>query len=309
MEEGADPRKKSRLPPLLEALRPKQWTKNVLLFAGLLFTLGQPSDQWHNLLRALTAFFLFCLLSGSTYLINDILDLEADRQHPKKRFRPIPAGKLSVASAWTFAVIGIVGTLIAAFSLGVKFGFAALAYLTLTLLYSFVLKHVVLVDVLTLASLFVVRAAAGAFAIEVRVSEWLLMCTLLLALFLGLAKRRGELAAQGDRPSTRKILAEYSLAMLDQMITIVAATTIMAYTLYAFFSTNASGALGSEGVKRPYLMATIPFVIYGVFRYLYLTHKKGVGESPESALLEDRPLLVNVGLFVLVAAAAMALSH
>ena len=162
---------------------------------------------------------------------------------------------------------------------------------------------------LTLASLFVVRAAAGAFAIGVPVSEWLLMCTLLLALFLGLAKRRGELASQGDKPSTRKILAEYSIPMLDQMITIVAATTIVAYTLYAFFSTNNVGGSAATGAKRPYLMATIPFVIYGVFRYLYLSHKKGVGESPESALLEDRPLLVNVGLFVLVAAAAMALSR
>ena len=307
--EGADPRKKSRLPPLLSALRPKQWTKNVLLFAGLLFTLGQPLDHARNLLQALTAFFLFCLLSGSTYLVNDILDVEADRQHPRKCERAIAAGKLSIPNAWLFAAIGIVGTLIAAFSLNLKFGFAALTYLVLTLSYSFQLKHVVLVDVLTLASLFVVRAAAGAFVINVRVSEWLLMCTLLLALFLGLAKRRGELAAQGEKPTTRKILAEYSIPMLDQLITIVASTTIMAYTLYAFFSTNAVGGPDAPGVKRPYLMATIPFVVYGIFRYLYLSHKKGIGESPESALLEDRPLLVNVGLFVLVAAAAMALSR
>ena len=305
---GADPRRKSRLPPLLEALRPKQWTKNVLLLAGLLFTIGQPLDQVRHLAQALSAFFLFCLLSGSTYLINDILDIESDRQHPKKRFRPIPAGKLPVSSAWAFAAIGIGGTLIAAFSLNLKFGLAALTYLVLTLSYSFFLKHIVLVDVLTLASLFVVRAAAGAFAIDVRVSEWLLMCTLLLALFLGLAKRRGELAAQGDRPTTRKILAEYSLPMLDQMITIVAATIIMAYTLYAFFSTGASSP-GAFETKRPWLMATIPFVLYGVFRYLYLSHKKGIGETPEAALLEDRPLLINVGLFVLAAAIAMALSR
>ena len=261
--------------------------------------------------KALSAFFLFCILSGSTYLINDILDIESDRQHPTKRFRPIPAGKLPVLSAWIFAVIGISGTLIAAFSLNLKFGLAALTYLLLTLSYSFVLKHIVLVDVLTLASLFMVRAAAGAFAIGVRTSEWLLMCTLLLALFLGLAKRRGELAALGSKPATRKILSEYTLPMLDQMITIVAATTIMAYTLYAFLSTSSgnSGGLGGFQNKRPWLMATIPFVLYGVFRYLYLSHKKGVGEAPEAALLEDRPLLINVGLFILVAAAAMALSR
>jgi 4-hydroxybenzoate polyprenyltransferase len=301
--EGEGAAKPSRLPPLLEALRPKQWTKNVLLFAGLLFTLNQPRHQLPVIGQALGAFVLFCLLSGCTYLINDLLDIQADRQHPKKRLRPLASGRLSVGVARAVAVLGIPLVLAAAFSLNLKFGLAALSYTTLTLCYSLVLKRLVLVDVLTLAVLFVIRAAAGAFAIQVPVSEWLLMCTLLLALFLGLSKRRGELAALGDAPPTRAILAEYSLPMLDQLITLIAACTVMAYTQYAFFST------GNGQGRRPYLMATIPFVLYGIFRYLYLIHKKGSGETPETTLLEDRPMLLNVFFFVLVAAAVMTLSR
>ncbi len=293
-----------RLSPLLEALRPRQWTKNVLLFAGLLFTLNQPLDHTRHLVQSLLAFGLFCLLSGCTYLINDLLDIEADRRHPKKSLRPLASGRLSPNVAWAVALVGIPIFLALGFLLGVKFGLAVLCYLVLTLSYSFFLKRVVLVDVLTLAALFVIRAAAGAFAIGVSVSEWLLMCTLLLALFLGLSKRRGELAALGDAPPTRAILAEYSLPMLDQLITLIAATTVMAYTQYAFFST---GGVGTG--RRPYLMATIPFVLYGIFRYLYLIHKKGGGETPEATLLEDRPMLLNVVLFIFVAAVAMTLSR
>ncbi len=302
-QEGEKASKPSRLPPLLQALRPKQWTKNGLLFAGFLFTINQPRDQVHAAIQALIGFVLFCLLSGCTYLINDLLDIEADRQHPKKRKRPLAAGTLSVGAAKLTAAVGIPLALVAAFSLNLKFGLAALTYTTLTLCYSLFLKHIVLVDVLALAVLFVIRAAAGAFAIQVRVSEWLLMCTLLLALFLGLAKRRGELAAQGATPSTRAILAEYSLPMLDQLITLIAACTVMAYTQYAFFST------GDGTGRRPYLMATIPFVLYGIFRYLYIVHKKGGGETPEATLIEDKPMLLNVALFILVAAAAMWLSR
>ena len=177
-----------------------------------------------------------------------------------------------------------------------KFFAAALLYLTVTLLYSFVLKHLVIIDVLTLASLFVIRAVAGAFVINVPISEWLLLCTLLLALFLGLSKRRGELVALGAGTPTRAILKEYSLPMLEQMTTIVASACVMSYTLYTFFS------LSQTGQSRPYLMATIPFVIYGLFRYLYLSHKKGMGEAPEAALVEDKPLMINVLLWALVAA-------
>ncbi|WP_309698024.1 decaprenyl-phosphate phosphoribosyltransferase [Armatimonas sp.] len=292
----------SRLPAWLEAMRPKQWAKNALLFAGLLFT----QDQYHTLnhwVKTLAGFLLFCLLSGLTYYINDLLDVSADRQHPKKRFRPIPSGRLPVGVAKLLAGLGIPALLVAARLIeydqsGVaawKFFGAAALYLVTTLLYSFVLKHHVIVDVLTLASLFVIRAVAGAFVINVPLSEWLLLCTLLLALFLGLSKRRGELVALGEETPTRAILKEYSLPMLEQMITIVASACVMSYTLYTFFSKSQTGQ------SRPYLMATIPFVLYGLFRYLYLTHKKGMGEAPEAVLVEDKPLVINVLLWALVA--------
>jgi 4-hydroxybenzoate polyprenyltransferase len=174
-------------------------------------------------------------------------------------------------------------------------------YFTVALLYSVHLKHVVLLDVMTLAAGFVLRAVAGAVAIRVPISEWLLLCTALLALFLGLAKRRGELAALGDSPATRRILADYSIPLLDQMITIVASACVMAYSLYTFYSKTGAG--------RPYLMATIPFVIYGLFRYLYLSHRKGMGEAPETVLLEDRPLLINILLWVLTAVLVMLSGH
>lgn len=283
-------------------MRPKQWAKNTLLFAGLLFTLDQQHELKHGF-KALAGFFLFCFLSGLTYYINDLLDVEADRQHPKKRLRPIAAGRLPLAQARLLAGLGIPTLLVAARLLEYdlhgwpawKFFTTAVLYLVVTLCYSFYLKHQVIVDVLTLASLFVIRAVAGAFVINVPISEWLLLCTLLLALFLGLSKRRGELAALGEAPPTRAILREYNLPMLEQMITIVASACIMSYTLYTFFSKSQSGQ------SRPYLMATIPFVIYGLFRYLYLSHKKGIGEAPEAALVEDRALLLNVVLWALVA--------
>ncbi len=287
-------------------MRPKQWAKNLLLFAGLLFT----QDQGHELkhwLKTFLGFLLFCFLSGLTYYINDLMDVKADRQHPKKRFRPIASGRLSVGGARLLAALGIPLLLVAARLIASdlsgwpawKFFSTALLYLVITLLYSLVLKHIVIVDVLTLASLFVVRAVAGAFVINVPTSEWLLLCTMLLALFLGLSKRRGELVALGEGTPTRAILAEYSLPMLEQMITIVASACVMSYTLYTFFSKSQTGQ------SRPYLMATIPFVIYGLFRYLYLTHKKGMGEAPEAVLVEDRPLIVNILLWALVAVIAL----
>lgn len=280
----------SRIAALVIALRPRQWTKNLLLFAGLLFTLDRPHPTEHFLL-AVRGFTVFCLLSGCVYLLNDIADVEADRRHPRKRYRPIAAGTLPVPAALAFAALLLPVALILAWGINVKFFATALLYFLVTALYTFSLKHVVLVDLFALAGGFVLRAAAGSFAVRVPNSEWLLLCTTLLALFLGLAKRRGELMALGDNPATRRILADYSIPMLDQMITIVASACVMAYSLYTFFAKPNQG--------RPYMMATIPFVIYGLFRYLYLSHRRGVGESPESALLEDRPLLINIGLWIL----------
>lgn len=284
------------LAALFVALRPRQWTKNTLLFAGLLFTLNQPHPPDHYL-RAGFGFLLFCLLSGSVYLLNDIADLEADRAHPRKRYRPLASGRLSIRAAQATAAVLVPLGLFLSWSMGGKFFAAALAYFLVTLAYTFSLKHVVLVDLFALAAGFVLRAAAGSFAVGVPNSAWLILCTLLLALFLGLAKRRGEMMALGDNPATRRILADYSIPMLDQMITIVAAACLMAYSLYTFFSQTGQG--------RPYLMATVPFVIYGLFRYLYLSHRKGMGETPETVLLEDRPLLINIGLWVLTTLLAM----
>ena len=280
---------------LLVAMRPKQWTKNLLLFAGLLFTLDRPHPAV-DFQRAGLGFILFCALSSVVYLVNDLADRESDRRHPKKCRRPIAAGELSPQAALVAAVaLGVCGILLS-FVLSRQFGLVALTYLLLTFAYSFRLKHVVLVDVLALAGGFVLRAIAGAVVIPVNISAWLILCTLMLALFLGLSKRRAELVAtrQSGTLGTRPILEHYSLEMLDQMIVIVTSACLMSYALYA----AASPAAG----RHPYLMATIPFVIYGIFRYLYLMHRHSLGESPDAVLLEDRPMLINVLLWGLTTA-------
>jgi 4-hydroxybenzoate polyprenyltransferase len=298
----APPRRKRNLPAaLFLALRPKQWTKNLLIFAGLVFTanLNHTADQF---LKALGAFAIFCLLSGCAYLLNDLQDIEADRQHPKKRLRPIASGDLPPKIAWAFfAAVAPLALLLAWRYINPGFLMVAVLYFLVTLAYSFYLKHIVLLDVLALASGFVLRAAAGAVAIGVGTSVWLLLCTLLLALFLGLTKRRSEIVALGDNPATRRILSEYSLPMLDQMINIVASACLMAYSLYTFNSPTAG--------TRHYLMATIPFVLYGLFRYLYLSHSKGMGEAPETVLIEDKPLLINIILYVITALLAVRFSQ
>jgi 4-hydroxybenzoate polyprenyltransferase len=272
-------------------MRPKQWIKNLFVFAGLMFTL----DQGHSLeawLRAGMAFVIFSFLSAAVYMINDIADAERDRQHPVKRFRPIAAGQIDRGFAAVFAGGLGLASLAAAFSLGAPFASVAAAYFALTLAYSFALKHVVIIDLLTIAAGFVMRAVAGAVVVDVPISPWLLVCTTLLALFLGLTKRRAELVTLQDGAGQhRKILDEYSLEMLDQMITVVMSCTLMAYALYTFNSTTAEGHRS--------LMATIPFVIYGLFRYLYLVHHRNAGGSIANELLEDRSLLIAIFLWAL----------
>ena len=289
------PRRRGPVLALLVSLRPKQWTKNLLLFAGLLFTLDQQHST-RQFQHAALGFVFFSLLSSVVYLVNDLADREGDRRHPKKCWRPIAAGELSpplaIAAAAVLAVVGLAG----AYTLGPRFGTVALAYLLLTFAYSFRLKHVVLIDVLVLAAGFVFRAVAGAFAVGVSISSWLVLCTLLLALFLGLSKRRAELLSvqQSGTVGTRRILEEYSPALLDQMIGIVTSACLMSYALYTITSPAAQA--------HHYLMATIPFVIYGIFRYLYLMHRHSLGESPDAVLLEDRPMLVNILLWGLTTA-------
>ncbi len=282
-------KKRNPVLALIAAMRPKQWTKNLLVFAALLFTL----DARHTALdfdRCYAAFVIFCFLSGSAYLINDVMDVDADRQHPTKRLRPIAAGDLSPRAAVTCSILFTVISLFCAFELRPAFGAAASTYFVLTLWYSLQLKHIVLIDLLVLAMGFVLRAVAGAWVIDVRISTWLILCTMLLALFLGIAKRRAELlAVLSGRKIGRGVISEYSADLLDQMSMIVTSSLLMSYALYTIQSEAAT--------KHHYLMATIPFVLYGIFRYLYLVHKRSLGESPDEVLVKDQPLIVCVVLW------------
>ena len=276
---------------LLEGMRPRQWTKNVFVLAAIAF--GQKLDDRGAVVWTLAAFIIFCFLSSSVYLVNDIMDAERDRQHPTKRKRPIASGRLPVALAIP-AAIGLAALSIA-LSLAINPHFTLIAgiYLVLNLLYSFWLKHIVILDVLLVAIFFVLRAVAGAAAINVDISHWLLICTLLLALFIALSKRRHELVLLEDNASAhRAILMEYSPYLLDQMIAVVTASTLMAYILY----TVDARTVDVFGTR--WLMASVPCVIFGIFRYLYLVHQKGEGGDPDRIVLSDRPFLANVLVWV-----------
>jgi 4-hydroxybenzoate polyprenyltransferase len=274
---------------MLLSLRPEQWTKNLIVFAALIF--GQRLFDMAAAGRSVAAFFVFCALSGVVYLLNDVSDREADRQHPLKRHRPIAAGEVSPSSALIVAAVIAVGALGAAFWLSPALGWIAVAYLALFVAYTRVLKHVVILDVLTIAIGFVIRAAAGAAAIAVPMSQWLLVCTILLALFLGLSKRRHELTLLAESASGhRKILEEYNPYLLDQMIGVVTASTLVAYIIYCT-SPETTDKFGTAN-----LVLTTPFPIYGIFRYLYLVHQRGAG-SPSEVLLTDRPLVACIALW------------
>jgi 4-hydroxybenzoate polyprenyltransferase len=276
---------------LFRSLRPEQWTKNFIVFAGLLF--GLQLFNTSAVLRTLAAFAVFCALSGVVYVVNDIMDRDADRRHPLKARRPIASGALSPVVAGAAAAALAVGGMAAAFALGRTFGLVALTYLALLTAYSGPLKHIVIVDVLTIAVGFVLRAAAGAVAVKVPISHWLLIVTILLALFLALSKRRHELVLlAGEAAQHRPILGEYSPYLLDQMISVVTASTLVAYIFYCI-SPETVQKFGTD-----LLGLTIPFPLYGIFRYLYLVHRREGGGSPSQMLLNDRPLLICVGLWV-----------
>ena len=277
---------------LLISLRPGQWTKNLFVFAGLLFAvrLFDPS----SIARAVAAFGIFCALSGVVYLVNDVMDRETDRHHPTKRLRPIASGELSPAAAIATALVLTVGALGSAWLLGWKFFAVAAGYVSLQTLYSGPLKHMVIIDVLTIAVGFVLRAVAGAVVIDVAISHWLLVCMILLALFMALAKRRHELVLlAGGAAGHRPILGEYSAYLLDQMIAVVTASTLIAYIFYTI-SPETEQKFGTE-----WLGLTIPFPLYGIFRYLYLVHQREGGGSPSDLLLNDRPLQACVTLWVI----------
>jgi len=277
---------------LFHSLRPEQWTKNLIVFAGLIF--GLELFDRTAVLRSLVAFAVFCALSGVVYIINDITDREADRRHPLKARRPIASGALSPTTAGGVAGVLGVGALAVAFSLGIPFFAVALSYVLLQSAYSGPLKHIVILDVLAISIGFVLRAAAGAVAIGVPISHWLLVVTILLALFLALSKRRHELVVLANGATEhRPILGEYSPYLLDQMISVVTASTLVAYIFYCI-SPETVQKFGTD-----MLGLTIPFPLYGIFRYLYLVHRREGGGSPSQMLLNDRPLLVCVALWVL----------
>lgn len=275
---------------LIVSLRPGQWTKNLVLFAGLLF--GRRLFDLTAAAEACAGFAIFCALSGVVYLLNDVADREADRRHPLKRARPIASGDLAPGTAMAAAVVLAAVSLVAAYGLRPAFALVALAYLVLLALYSARLKHVVIIDVLTIAIGFVLRAVAGAVVVGVAISHWLLVCAVLLALFLALAKRRHELTLLADEATGhRRILGEYSPYLLDQMIGVVTASTLIAYIFYTISPETV------QNFQTEQLALTIPFPLYGIFRYLYLVHRKEGGGSPAEMLVTDRPLLLCVALW------------
>lgn len=276
-----DVAKKPALPlALLKALRPKQWAKNGLLWAALLFS--QKYTDVDAVMKVALGTALFSMLSSAGYLFNDLRDIESDRKHPEKRFRPLAAGHVPPRLAWAtsavFLLVGVAGSFLL---LPQRFGIAAVCYLVITLSYSSWFKHVVLLDVMLLASGFLVRAVAGAEAIGVVSSPWFLVCTGFGALFIGLNKRLAEInRMQGDAGATRKILEEYTPRMLEQFISVSTACTLISYALYTF-----------SGEHPRSMMGTIPFVMYGVLRYMYLV-ENGAGGAPEKILFRDRPMQV-----------------
>jgi 4-hydroxybenzoate polyprenyltransferase len=273
-------------------MRPLQWSKNLLVFAGILFAARYDEPgQW---MAASAAFIAYCAGSSAAYVFNDVLDAAQDRQHPLKRDRPVASGALPAQRALGLAVL----LAVAALGIAAALGWASLGYmagfLALQVAYSVRLKHIVLIDVMAIAGLFVIRAAAGAEAVNVRISPWLIVCTALLALFLALAKRRGELVSEAG---ARRVLDGYSLQLVDQLVTVVVACTIVAYSLYTFNAREGSA-----------MMATIPFVVFGLFRYLLLMHREELGEEPERVLLTDVPILATIAAWAVTSALILSYS-
>ncbi|MFH0924641.1 MAG: decaprenyl-phosphate phosphoribosyltransferase [bacterium] len=275
---------------LFLTMRPKQWTKNLVIFAGIIF--AQKLFTQSIFLKVLLAFFVFCLLSGVVYIINDLKDIDNDRKHPKKKFRPLASGDLTPSLAFITIIILTPLIITSSYFLSKPFFLIASIYFLLMIFYTFYLKNIVILDVLTIALGFLLRAVAGVVVISVSLSPWLVICTLLLALFLALSKRRHELVLLEDNAVChRRILEEYSPKLLDQMISLVTASTVMAYALYT---------MSPETIEKFHtdkLIYTVPFVLYGIFRYLYLVYKKEQGGYPEKIFLTDLPTFLNIVLW------------
>jgi len=280
---------------ILYSFRPKQWTKNLFIFSALIF--DRQLTNLYSLVTTLAGFFIFCALSSSVYLFNDLFDIEADKSHPTKKHRPIASGRLGKQLAFVIAIILSIGSIWLAYLLSLGFFLICLSYLLVNLLYSKWLKHLPVIDVLIVASGFVLRVAAGVMLVEVeRFSPWLYVVTTLLALFIGFGKRRAELALlAGSAKQHRTVFEGYTLDFLDQLITIVSGTTIIGYSLYTFSAPNLP--------TNHAMMLTIPFVLFGIFRYLYLIKVKESGGAPEELLITDKPLQITIllwGISVLI---------
>lgn len=281
------------LKQILISMRPKQWTKNAILFAALIFSRNLFHSQ--SFLKVLEAFILFTLLSGSVYIFNDLMDIEKDRCHPKKSQRPLASGKLKPTNAIIASILIGITSLVFSFLLNLRFGMVVFSYLILQLAYTFSLKHIIILDVFSVAAGFLLRVLAGAVIIDVPISTWLLVCTMLLALFLSFCKRRHELInLEAEAVNHRESLKEYSTYLLDQMIAVVTASTLISYALYTM-STETVQRFGTTNLKY-----TIPLVLFGIFRYLYLIHQKDEGGNPESIILKDKPMIFNIFFYVII---------
>jgi 4-hydroxybenzoate polyprenyltransferase len=279
---------------LVEAIRPRQWTKNVLAFAAVVF--AKRATDPEALAASAVAFGALCLAAGACYLVNDVADAERDRLHPDKAGRPVASGRLSARIASVASVLLMLAAVGCAFVVSSGLAICIAVYVVMTLAYTFSIKHVVILDVVVIALGFVLRAVSGAVAIQVQISPWLLVCTFLLALFLAIAKRRGELQMLEMAEEHRATLGEYGPHLLDQMTSVVTSAALMAYCLYTF-SPRTHEVVGTDDLEY-----TIPFVVYGIFRYLYLVHQRGLGADPSQLLLRDKPLLATVILWAVVSA-------
>ncbi len=276
---------------IIQSMRPKQWVKNLIVFAALIFS--ENLTEWTMVLRTIVGFCAFCLVSGAVYIINDILDREQDRVHPKKRYRPIASGQLPIFPAILATVISLIVGGVLSFYLDWRFGLVIVFYFLLQLAYSIVLKKIVVLDVMVVAAGFALRAIAGSYIISVQISPWLFVCAILLALFIALAKRRHELLfLEGGGISHRSVLGKYSETLLDQMIAVATSATVIAYSLYTIVPETV------QKFGTNHLMLTVPFVLYGIYRYLYLVYCQEEGGVPEKVLFTDLPLIIDVLLWL-----------
>lgn len=279
---------------IIISMRPRQWFKNLFLFAGLVFSLRLLHFEFF--IRTFTGFVLFSLLSGGVYIINDLVDFDKDRNHPEKKDRPIPSLRLNKSHALIFALFLVPSVIILGFYINLNYGIIQIIYLLIQVFYSFIGKNIVILDVMLISAGFVMRAIAGSAVINIGISHWLLICTLLISIFLALCKRRHELVyiKEFNSAETRSVLSSYQVNMIDQMISIVAAVTLMAYTLYTISPDVVSK------FRTHNLLFTIPMVLFGIFRYLYIVHVKKQGSSPEKVLLTDMPMVINIVIWFIM---------